>query len=248
MTINLRRRGRVAGIVAVGAVLIALAVYDSGSAGRTAASSGASLSRAGSQVQQGSQPNAAAPDSALTGGGGGGGGGSDVNGLTGPPGPTGPAGPSGPPGPTGPPGPQGLSGTSDFAEFYALMPGDNAATVGAGAAVQFPQNGPLSGSITRSTASTFVLSAAGTYRVSFVVSVTEPGQLEVDLNGTPVAYTVVGRATGTSEIVGESLVIAGAGDVLSVINPAGNSPALPITPLGGGTHPVSASLVIQKVG
>src|SRR5579862_9764835 len=66
-----------------------------------------------------------------------------------------------------------------FADFYALMPVDNAATVAAAAAVQFPQNGPSdgSGSISRTSASTFNLTAIGTYQVSFQVSVNEPGQL-----------------------------------------------------------------------
>ena len=186
---------------------------------------------------------------------GGGGGGFDFSGPSGPSGaigatgPSGPIGPAGVQGPSGPPGPAGLSGSADFAEFFALMPGDNSTTVAAGAAVEFPQDGPLSGSITRTGASTFLLSAAATYRVSFVVSVTDPGQLEVDLNGTPVAYTVVGRDTGTTEIVGESLITATAGSLLSIINPVGNPSALTITPNAGGiTHPVSASLVIQKLG
>ena len=172
----------------------------------------------------------------------------------------GPAGPQGAPGPkgdrgatgeagkageTGPPGPLG---PSSYAEFFALMPPDNAATVAAGNAVQFPQNGPQAGGVSRAGPSAFVLSSAGTYRVSFVVSVTEAGQLELTRNGTELAYTVNGRATGTSQITGEALVTAAAGDVISVINPAGNSPALTITPLAGGTHPVAASLVIEQLG
>jgi hypothetical protein len=180
--------------------------------------------------------------------GGAGGGSFDFVGPAGPRGPAGATGPAGPAGGAGPPGPQGLSGTANYAEFFALMPGDNAATVAPGSAVQFPQDGPLSGSISRITASTFVVTDTATYRISFVVSVTEAGQLEVSVNGTPVAYTVVGRATGTSEIVGESLVTLTAGSVVSVINPVGNSTALTITPLAGGTHPVSASLIIQELG
>jgi hypothetical protein len=52
-----------------------------------------------------------------------------------------------------------------FGSFFALMPGDNAATVAAGAAVQFPQNGPANG-IVRSSASQFVLPATGIYEVT----------------------------------------------------------------------------------
>ena len=45
------------------------------------------------------------------------------------------------------------------ADFFALMPPDNAATVAVGADVQFPQDGPNSsaGTISRTSASTFNL-------------------------------------------------------------------------------------------
>jgi hypothetical protein len=82
----------------------------------------------------------------------------------------------------------------------------------------------------------------------FQVSVTEAGQLILRLNSTDVAPSVVGRATGTSQIVGMSLVTTVViNSVLEVGNPAGNSPALTITPLAGGTRPVSAHLVITRV-
>jgi hypothetical protein len=129
------------------------------------------------------------------------------------------------------------------------MPPDNSATIAAGSAVSFPQDGPQGGSsITRASSSTFTLGSAGTYRVSFEVSITEAGQLELALNGVPAAYTVVGRATGTSQIVGESLVsVTAPPTVLAVVNPTGNG-TLTVTPLAGGTMPVGATLVIQQLG
>ncbi len=100
----------------------------------------------------------------------------------------------------------------------------------------------------RVSSSTFELSEVGSYDVSFVVSVSEPGQIGLALNGVEFPYTVIGRATGTSEIVGDSLVTTtSVGTVLTVLNPAGESTALTITPLAGGKDPVSASLVIQKL-
>jgi hypothetical protein len=147
-------------------------------------------------------------------------------------------------------GPPGTPAVSEFAEFYALMPSDNASTVAVGGAVDFPEDGPISGAITRSgeSASVFVLSEIGTYRVSFVVPVTEAGQLVLRLEGDELPYTVVGRATGTSQIVGESLVETSEADSeLEVVNPSGNTTALTITPIAGGTRPVSASLVIQQL-
>lgn len=119
----------------------------------------------------------------------------------------GPTGLTGLTGATGPAGPTGSSSSFAFADFFALMPGENAATVGIGTDVAFPQNGSSSVSaITRTGASAFNLSAIGTYQVMFQVSVNEPGQLNLTLNGADLPSTVVGRATGTSQIVGMSLV------------------------------------------
>ena len=136
-----------------------------------------------------------------------------------------------------------------FSDFFALMPPDNAATVATGTDVSFPQDGPSSGSaIARSDASTFTLSAIGTYQVMFQVSVNEPGQLNLSLNGVDLAYTAVGRVTGTSQIVGMSLVTTTVVDsLLTVRNPASNTTALTITPIAGGTRPVSAHLLITRI-
>jgi hypothetical protein len=193
---------------------------------------------------------------------------SGPQGATGPPGPigktgaTGSIGPQGPIGSTGAPGsigpqgpigaagPAGAGGVIAFSDFFALMPPDNAATVAVGADVSFPQDGPISAgaSIARTGPSTFTLSAIGTYQVMFQVSVTEAGQLDLTLNSVELAYTVVGRATGTNQIVGTSLVTTTVtNSVLTVRNPAGNSTALTITPLAGGTSPVSAHLVITQI-
>lgn len=55
-----------------------------------------------------------------------------------------PPGPQGPQGDTGAQGPQGLpGGVLGYADFYALMPPDNSATVAPGTDVSFPQNGPI---------------------------------------------------------------------------------------------------------
>ncbi|WP_230486271.1 collagen-like protein [Paenibacillus polymyxa] len=177
-------------------------------------------------------------------------------GAAGPAGPAGPAGAAGPAGPAGLTGPAGATGPAGpaggvlgFADFFALMPPDNAATVAPDTDVSFPQDGPISGTaITRINASSFNLATIGTYQVLFQVGVNEPGQLILTLNGADLAYTVVGRATGTSQIVGMALVQTTViNSVLTVRNPAGNAAALTITPLAGGTRPVSAHLVITQV-
>lgn len=192
-------------------------------------------------------------------------------GKTGPRGPVGLRGPQGPVGQTGPPGlagaqgaqgsqgsqgvpgvgltgPTGPIGASQYAEFFALMPPDNATTVAAGNSVPFPQDGPQQGTISRLSSTTFDLPSIGTYHVSFSVSVTEPGQLELSLNGSPLTYAVYGRATALSQISGEALVTTSSvNEVLSVQNPTGESTPLTITPLAGGTDPAAASLVIEQL-
>lgn len=166
---------------------------------------------------------------------------------------TGNAGPEGSEGPRGPAGPEGPPGLPAYAEFYALMPPNNATTVGAGIPVEFPQNGPTSGVIARRSSSEFVLPAVGTYRVAFSVSVDEPGQLVIGLDSgsgmVELPYTVYGRATGTSLISGEALVTTTAvNSALELRNPTGNTPALTITPKAGGAHAAVASIVIQQLG
>lgn len=170
-----------------------------------------------------------------------------VSGARGPIGPQGPAGPQGPIGETGLQGPAGS--VLGYADFYALMPGDNAAVVAPGTDVSFPQDGPNSGTgITRLGDDSFNLAAIGTYQVFFQVSVTEAGQLILTLNGADLAYTVVGRVTGSSQIVGMALVETTVeNSALTVRNPDGTAAALTITPLAGGTRPVSAHLVITQL-
>ncbi|MGD0710695.1 MAG: hypothetical protein ABR968_05885 [Bacteroidales bacterium] len=155
-------------------------------------------------------------------------------------------------GPTGNDGSTGANAVSEFAYFYALSPPDNAATIAAGAEVQFPRDGPASAGIIRISDSQFQLADIGIYRVSWQVSINEAGQLALQLDGgsggVELPYTTVGRATGTSQIVGDALIVTTAPNtVLSVVNPNGNPVALTITPFAGGTNQVSSSLLIMRI-
>ena len=138
--------------------------------------------------------------------------------------------------------------TLAYADFFALMPFHNAATVAPGTPVQFPQNGPSNGMIMRPSASAFILPAVGTYEVHFQVSVMESGQLMLVLNGVELPETAVGRANGASQISGSCFITTNfVNSILSLNNPMGNSSALSITPLAGGSQPVSAHLVIKQL-
>lgn len=177
-----------------------------------------------------------------------GGGAQGIPGVAGPPGAPGIGGAAGSQGIPGVPGIPGAPGILDFSDFFALMPGDNASTIAADAAVLFPQNGSSNGVITRLNSSMFLLPTIGTYLVQFQVTVESPGQLMLRLNAALVANSVVGRAVGATQIVGMSLITTTTpNSILEVINPPGNTPALELTPVAGGTHPVSAHLVIIRI-
>ena len=129
------------------------------------------------------------------------------------------------------------------------MPGDNFATIAVGADVEFPSDGPFLGlDILRLNASSFNLVSIGTYQILFQVSISEPGQLVVTLNNLPLAYTLVGRDTGTCQIVGMCLVqTLSINSTLTIRNPAGNPQALTVTPSAGGASSVSAHLIITRL-
>lgn len=179
-------------------------------------------------------------------------------GIAGPVGPQGPTGltgatgATGPQGPTGATGPQGpAGGVLGFADFYALMPSDNATAISPGSDVAFPSTAVIGGSgISRISTTSFSLENTGVYQVLFQVSATEAGQLVLTLNGTELPYTVVGRASENSQIVGVAIVqTTAANSVLTVRNPsAGASDAtITLTQNAGGVSAVSAHLVITRL-
>jgi hypothetical protein len=131
------------------------------------------------------------------------------------------------------------------------MPSDNAATISVGGAVSFPQDGAING-ITRVGVNEFNLSTVGIYEVTWQVSVSEAGQLLIGLDTgfgvVEVAYTVAGRAGPTTQISNHVLLTTTTVNTrLSIRNPTGNPAALTVTPIAGGTHAVTASLLIKQI-
>jgi hypothetical protein len=140
------------------------------------------------------------------------------------------------------------SSITTFAEFYALMPGDNTVTIAAGSPIEFPRNGPTNGIITRINASQFNIPLVGIYLVRWKVTIAEAGQLILQLNGTDIASSVVGRATGENQIEGESMVTTTLPNmVLTLSNPSGNPVSLTLSQNAGGIRPVSANLIITRM-
>jgi len=138
-------------------------------------------------------------------------------------------------------------GSGDAAMFYAIQPGDNAATVAPGFRVEFPQNGANTGTdIERRNATAFQLNTAGTYRVTFSVPIDEAGQLVVAIDGIEQASTLVGRSTGTTSISGTVLLHVNAGSRIDIQNPQLAFSALTVSTFAGG--PTStATLLIELV-
>jgi hypothetical protein len=99
-----------------------------------------------------------------------------------------------------------LGGPMAYSEFFALMPGDNTATIAAGSPIDFPQNGITDGYISRINAYQFSLPDVGIYLVHWQVSISEAAQLAISLNGVEMSQTMVGRATGTSQVVGHTMI------------------------------------------
>jgi hypothetical protein len=129
------------------------------------------------------------------------------------------------------------------------MPNDNSATIAPGTDVSFPQDGPNSSdTIVRNGPNSFSLIEVGTYLIMFQVGITEAGQLVLTLNDEELPYTVVGRATGTEQIVQTTIVnTTVATSILTVRNPASAAAAITLTPNACGPEAVSAHLVIIQL-
>jgi len=183
-------------------------------------------------------------------------------GDTGAAGPQGPQGHQGSQGTQGSQGSQGLSASLTGSMFYGLTAGtgnggatDYAATIavktsaGTGR-VPFPRNGPILGSIVRIDGSSFTLPNIGTYEVTFKVHTTEPGQLQLELNGAAIVESTAVNMNPTSgghPIIGNVFITTTSiNSTLAVINPVGNSTALTITPADGAETQANAQSITIK--
>ena len=137
----------------------------------------------------------------------------------------------------------------EYADFYALMPGNNSVPLPAGAAVQFPLTAIDTGYVASHLTSSLVsLNKTGTYWIEFTVNVIETGQLALRLNGVQLPSTVFGRNSNSSSITGMSIIATSvANSTLEVVNPASATHSLTITPSAGGLEPVTAHLIIIRM-
>ncbi len=189
---------------------------------------------------------------------------------------TGPAGLSSNTGATGPSGssitgPAGATGGSlAYGYFYGLTAGTDsgateyAATIAAGAPINFGHSAATSGGIAINNPGTvtvqtnntkFTLPNIGTYEVTFSVQTTEPGQFQADIGDGTTQVIVPGSCgvnqnpTSGGHPISQtfSVTTASTNRILRIINPAGNTPALTITPAdGASTHANTPTLSIRQ--
>ena len=128
-------------------------------------------------------------------------------GPQGPQGEQGPEGPQGPQGEQGPEGPQGEpGGVLGFADFFAMNNEEEAVILQPGEDFSLPENGASGGGITRISESSFNLLNAGNYLVMFNVTTIQTPKLGLTLNGEMLDYSIAGRPSGASQIVGMTVV------------------------------------------
>ena len=170
-------------------------------------------------------------------------------GPIGPTGATGATGAQGPQGETGPQGPRGLpGGVLSYADFYALMPPDNAESIGPGDDVAFPRNGVIANTnIGRISNTEFLLNSAGTYLVMWYTTVTEASQLVLTLNNVELPSTVVGVNATAGELVGFTILTIAGASTITLRNAAANNDNITLTESPGGVLPVSAHLTIIQL-
>jgi hypothetical protein len=180
-------------------------------------------------------------------------------GSTGAPGPQGAAGPtgasgtrgddgaSGPTGSTGATGDTGPAGTNGLAEVgyvYNLT----AETVAIETDIPFDSNGPMTAGIIHDPGSSQItLVNAGTYKVSFSVSGTEPNQMAVFIDGDVVAGSTYGSGAGTQQNNGQATVVVADGDVLTIRNHSSGAAVGLASGIGGTLANVNASVSIERV-
>ena len=176
-------------------------------------------------------------------------------GLTGATGATGPQGPIGLTGPAGPQGIQGIPGETGpagsflgYADFYAIMPPENAAAIAPGEAVEFPEQSFIGGTnVTRTSDSEFTFTESGIYLVFFNAATSEAAQLVPAINTTELSFALAGKDSALSQLSGMAIIAANDGDVLTLRNPASATSSVTLSPNAGGNSPVTAHLILIRL-
>ncbi len=145
-------------------------------------------------------------------------------------------------------GENGVDGITIYANFYGLQPLNQIPVVTPGSPVEFPNNGPTSTNITRLTPGTFNLDLSGTYLISFNLTVIEPAEVVIVLNGVEIPETVVARSTGETQLSGSFIINVPQTNSVISLNNASNTPFnLSSNSNTGSTKPLSLHFNILKL-
>ncbi|SPF40845.1 Collagen triple helix repeat family protein (fragment) [Candidatus Desulfosporosinus infrequens] len=135
-------------------------------------------------------------------------------------------------------------GIAEYAYIYNL----GLQVVPIEADISFSNNGVILGNITHALGTApIILGDAGTYSIWFNASCNEPNQFALFQNGAAVAGAIYGSGAGTQPNPGMVMVIANAGDVLTLRNHS-SAAAVTLQTLAGGTQSnADAAILIQKM-
>jgi hypothetical protein len=146
----------------------------------------------------------------------------------------------------GPQGAPGVAAPANFAEFYALMPSDNPGTLTVGSDIEFPQDGPNEGTITRASSTTFILADVGTYRVAVSASVDFATELQLMVNGIGVPYSVFGKWASDTIVGGEALITTSVANSSLTVRNVGHYD-VHLMAHAGGPLPTAAYVLIHQM-
>lgn len=137
-----------------------------------------------------------------------------------------------------------------YGSFYALMPSDNPVAIPPGSAVAFPNDGPATGGIVRSSTSVFIMPDIATYEVNWNVMPSSVNQFILRVNSIELLNTAIGTGNTNVPMTGTFLITTTVeNSTLELINPSGNvgNATIRVAPLGGQNVPFSAWLTIKKL-
>jgi hypothetical protein len=141
-------------------------------------------------------------------------------------------------------GPAG-SGPTQYAYIYNVL----GQTVAIEADVPFSSNGTLTSGFTHAPSSAQIMvTAAGTYKVAFSVSGTEPNQMALYVDGVLIAGSIYGSGAGTQQNNGQVIAAVGAGAILTLRNHSSAAAVTLATPIGGTAPSANASVLIEQLG
>jgi hypothetical protein len=131
---------------------------------------------------------------------------------------------------------------------YAYVYNTSLETVQVEDDVSFDTNGLMTSGITHTAGTVGIhLVNAGTYKVTFSVSGTEPNQMALFVTGVLVPGSVYGSGAGTQQNTGQAIINVPAGAVLTIRNHT-SAAAVGLQALAGGTQPnANASVAIEKL-